>query len=185
MTRWLWFGCALGLGVFASFPARAQTTCDMSSPDFNQCVDRRCAELGGRGRLCAGRGNNAAPAPTEYAPDNYPARRSSNYAVPRNSYTVPYNSYTAPYSNYTAPYNNYGGYIPLEPTGTILIRPPIQNSYGQLDPYGRPYGQYPQAPGYNGLYPQSAPGYVPPLNSQPVPIRPGGPSGVCYMGMCE
>lgn len=158
MRRWLWFGCFVGVAF--ALPVRAQTTCDMSSPDFNQCVERRCAELGGHGRLCTGRNSNKAPSAS--APDDYPVQRS--YYPPR-TYTVP-----------DSGYSDYGGYVPLEPSGTILIRPPGQGRY-LVDPYGRPYA----TPGY--LYP-SAPGYPPAVNIQPLPIRPGGPSGVCYMGMC-
>lgn len=127
MKHWLLFGGIIGLGILT--PAHAQqVTCDINSSDFTECVQRRCAELNGQGRLCNGNLGNQyrAPAPVQ------------NYAVPyNNSYPQPYGAYGAygaypqPYTNGPGAYGNYGygggvgnSYIPLEPSGTILIRPP-------------------------------------------------------------
>jgi len=182
----------------------------MNSPEFTECMQRRCAELQGRGRLCAG----------YYTPPNQPQRSSVERVTSERSVAAPpplprvttrtvivpspqvyygqgpvvvppqtyygQGGYYNPGGSYppgaypVAPYNNYGGYIPVEPSGTILVRPPgvvpgypaqTYNGYGR---YASPYNSYPTY-----TYPPQG---VPP---QPLPpVRQGGPTGVCYMGLC-
>jgi hypothetical protein len=146
-------GLAAGASALQSAPAQAQSTCDMGSPDFNECMQRRCTELQGRGRLCSG---YYTPQPqTQPNPQAPNGDFAGGYY--RSRPVVPPATVYAPgaYGGY-----GYSGYVPLDPNGTILVRP------------SRIY----TAPGY---------GYVQPYRPVP-PVRSntGGPTGVCYMGLC-
>lgn len=73
-----------------------------------------------------------------------------------------YSRYGSTSTYYSTRY--YGGYVPLDPNGNVLVRPSYVAPYRYVQPS-------------QTIIIQSAPRPLPPLNR-------GGPTGVCYMGLC-